>query len=165
MAIRHHSVCELYKTNLCQFCCLRIAVKKCSHSNYLFQRCSLKNEVRRKCIKQLCTKASFTQHLPSNYRALKQKKHSPTPKKKSLQNSTQKSVVFNAVAYSDFTNIGNYLRYSHLNQIWPKGWQKVREEEQGGLAAAFQRGAQLPIITHFQQFGSWLVSLILIPTQ
>lgn len=36
-------------------------------------------------------------------------------KKKSLQNSTQKSVVFNAVAYSDFTNIGNYLRYSHLN--------------------------------------------------
>lgn len=36
-------------------------------------------------------------------------------KKKSLQNSTQKSVVFNAVAYSDFTNIGNYLRYSNLN--------------------------------------------------
>lgn len=36
-------------------------------------------------------------------------------KKKSLQNSTQKSVVFNAVAYTDFTNIVNYLRYSHLN--------------------------------------------------
>lgn len=47
-------------------------------------------------------------HLPSNCRALRKKK-------KSLQNSTQKSVVFNAVAYTDFTNIGNYLKYSHLN--------------------------------------------------
>lgn len=146
MAIRHHSVCELYKTNLCQFCCLRIAVKKCSHSNYLFQRCSLKNEIRGKCIKQLYTEASFTKHLPSNYRALKKKK-------KSLQNSTQKSVVFNAVAYTDFTNIGNYLRYSHLNQIWPKGWEKVKEEKQGGLATAFQHGAQLPIITSFNGLG------------
>lgn len=66
MAIRHHSFCELYKTNLCQFCSLRIALKMCSHSNYLFQRCSLKNEVRGKCLKQLYPrKAKFTEHLPS----------------------------------------------------------------------------------------------------
>lgn len=159
MAIRHHSVCELYKTNLCQFCCLRIAVKKCSHSNYLFQRCSLKNEVRGKCIKQLYTNRGKFYQAPS------QQLQGIKKKKKSLQNSTQKSVVFNAVAYTDFTNIGNYLRYSHLNQIWPKGWEKVREEKQGGLATAFQHGAQLPIITCFQWFGSWVVSLILIPTQ
>ena len=70
MAIRHHSFCELYKTNLCQFCSLRMALKLCSHSNYLFQRCSLKNEVRGKCLKQLYpTKASFTKHLPSIYSA------------------------------------------------------------------------------------------------
>lgn len=109
MAIRHHSVCELYKTNLCQFCCLRIAVKKCSHSNYLFQRCSLKNEVRGKCIKQLYTNWGEFYHAPS------QQLQGIKEKKKSLQNSTQKSVVFNAVAYTDFTNIGNYLKYSHLN--------------------------------------------------
>lgn len=65
MAIRHHSFCELYKITLCQFWSLRIALKMCSHSNYWFQRCSLKNEVRGKGLKQLYpTKASFIVHLP-----------------------------------------------------------------------------------------------------
>lgn len=65
MAIRQHSFCELYKTTLCQFWSLRIALKMCSHSNYWFQRCSLKNEVRGKQLKQLYpTKASFIAHLP-----------------------------------------------------------------------------------------------------
>ena len=68
MALRHYSFCELYKTNLCQFCSLRRALKMCSHSNYLFQRCSLKSEVRGKCLKQLYpTNASIAEHLPSIY--------------------------------------------------------------------------------------------------
>lgn len=68
-----------------------------------------------KVYKTIVHQGKFYPAPSQQLQGIKTKEPPPKKKKNSLQNSTQKSVVFNAVAYSDFTNIGNYLRYSHLN--------------------------------------------------
>lgn len=116
IAIRHHSFCELYKTNLCQFCSLRIALKMCSHSNYLFQRCSLKNEVRGKCLKQLHpTKASFLQYL--------------CVFKKLTEQHYTKCILVSVIAYPNTCILVIYFIYLYLRNStnWRKDGREVFE--------------------------------------
>lgn len=117
MALRRHSFWELYKTNLCQFCSLRRALKMCSHSNYLFQRCSLRNEGRGKCLKQLYPrKASFAGHLPNIYRMYVHLK------KKIVLKCYTKFVLLYAITYSCTKGIGiifnTYIKMRDSATVW-----------------------------------------------
>lgn len=115
MAIRHHSFCELYKTNLCQFCSLRIALKMCSHSNYLFQRCSLKNEVRGKGLKQLYpTKASFMSTFPASTVLMYAKK------KKSLEKALRNLYFYVLLPILGLKIQSIIFTYLYLNESFSK---------------------------------------------